>query len=223
MTPKDVSALVMTAATLVTLAAAFRSKSDPEAERRRKLAAVARKLQLQFNPKNDLELPEKFPAVTWLRRGEGRYAYNVMHGPHSGYALTVFDYTFATTGGKGNNYYWSAFVMELRANFPDLTISPESAGSRLMEIFGGPHITFESVAFSHNFRVQSADKKFATEVCHPKMMEYLLTNRDLTIEINGPILALIFEDWLRPETVETNVLRLTEIRTLLPHYLFTNS
>jgi len=30
--------------------------------------------------------------------------------------------------------------------------------------------------------VRSRDKKFAYDVCHPRMMEYLLARRDLAIE-----------------------------------------
>ena len=52
------------------------------------------------------------------------------------------------------------------------------------------------------------------------MMEYLLANKDLTIEIHGTAIALLFEDWLRPQKVEFNLSRLIEIRKLLPDYLF---
>jgi hypothetical protein len=53
------------------------------------------------------------------------------------------------------------------------------------------------------------------------MMEYLLGNQDLTIEVSSSAVAILFEDWLHPEKVEANLLRLIEIRKLLPHYLFT--
>ena len=52
------------------------------------------------------------------------------------------------------------------------------------------------------------------------MMEYLLANQDLTIEINGKVIALLFEVCLQPGKVEHNLSRLVEIRKLLPDYLF---
>ena len=55
------------------------------------------------------------------------------------------------------------------------------------------------------------------------MMEFLLANQDLTIEIWGNALAVLFEDWLRPEKVEANLSRLVEIRSRLPDYLFTQN
>jgi len=195
----------------------FSRKADPEEKRRKDLAALARKLQLQFSPNGDFKLAEKYSFLSWLRRGKIRYAYNVFHGYHLGYPVTVFDYTFSA--GKCD-YYWSAFVVEMKTNFPDVIISHESRESRFAEALGGSHITFESVEFSHVFRVRSSDKKFAFDVCHPKIMEYLLANQDLTIEINGPAVAVLFEDWLRPEKIEAHLSRLIEIRKLLPDYLF---
>jgi hypothetical protein len=201
----------------------FSRKSDPEAKRRKDLAALAQKLHLRFNPGNDCELAEKFSFLSWLRRGDVRYAYNVFHGCHLEYPVTIFDYHFSTPGGGksgGYDYYWSAFVVEMKTNFPDMIISHESRESRLAEALGGSHIAFESAEFTRAFRVRSSDKKFAYDVCHPKMMEYLLANQDLTVEISGAGLAVLFEDWLRPEKIEANLSRLIEIRKLLPDYLF---
>jgi hypothetical protein len=113
-----------------------------------------------------------------------------------------------------------AYVLEMNAGFPDLMIFHQSLGSRLAEAFGGEQLAFESAEFSHAFRVRTLDKKFAYDVCHPQMMEYLLANQDLIIEIRETGLAILFEDWLRPEKLEANLLRLIEIRRLLPDYLF---
>jgi hypothetical protein len=191
---------------------------EPEEVRRRKLAALAQELRLQFSSKSDFKLAERFLFLTWLKRGDVRYAYNVMCGYHLDYLVTVFDYTFSA--GK-YSYYWSAFVLEMKANFPDTIISHESLESRFAGELGVPHITFESAEFTRTFLVRSADKKFAFDVCNPRMMEYLLANKDLTVEIRGGNVAVFFEDWLRPEKIEFNLSRLIDIRKLLPQYLFT--
>ena len=215
------NALPLLVLVIVVTVALCSRKSDPEEKRRKDLASLARKLQLQFSPTGDFKLAEKFAILGWLRRGDVRYAYNVFHGRHEGCPVTIFDYHFSTPGGKsGYDYYWSAFVVEMNANFPDLMISHESRESRLAEALGESHIAFESAEFSHTFRVRSPDKKYAYDVCNSKMMEYLLANKDLTIEIHGPAVAVLFEDWLRPEKVEFNLSRLIEIRKLLPEYLF---
>jgi hypothetical protein len=215
-------ALLVGIVIIILLIVYFRKSApyEPEEVRRRELAALARKLKLEFSPKNDFNLAERFLFLTWLKRGESRnvrYAYNVMHGYHLDYQVTVFDYSFVA--GK-YSYYWSAFVLEMKTNFPDTIISHESLESRFAEELGVPHISFESAEFTRTFLVRSADKKFAFDVCHARMMEYLLANKDLTVEIRGPMLAVFFEDWLRPEKVEFNLSRLIEIRKLLPEYLF---
>ena len=171
------------------------SKPDPEKKRREDLAALAKKLKLRFNPNSDFELAKNYSFLRWLRRGDISYAYNVFYGDHLGFPVTVFDYTFAA--GQ-YNYYWSAFVLKMHTNFPDMIITHENMESRFAEELGESHITFESAEFSHAFRVHCADKKFAFDVCHSKMMEYLLANQDLTIEIRGTAVAVLFEDWLAP-------------------------
>jgi hypothetical protein len=55
------------------------------------------------------------------------------------------------------------------------------------------------------------------------MMEYLLANRDLSIEIENQALALAFDRCLAVEQVEANLQRLVEIRSRLPDYLFSQN
>jgi len=60
-------------------------------------------------------------------------------------------------------------------------------------------------------------------VCNPQMIEYLLANRGLQIEIQGPVILLAFEPQLPVGQIEFNLQRLIEIRSRLPDYLFTNA
>jgi hypothetical protein len=71
--------------------------------------------------------------------------------------------------------------------------------------------------------VRSRDKKFAYDVCHAKMIEYLLANDDLTIEIESHTLAISFDRRLALERIEPNLNRLVQVRSLLPEYVFARS
>ena len=71
--------------------------------------------------------------------------------------------------------------------------------------------------------MRSPDKKFAYDVCNAPMMEYLLANRDLSVEIENQALPLAFDSCLSVEQVEANLRRLIEMRARLPDYLFANS
>ena len=71
--------------------------------------------------------------------------------------------------------------------------------------------------------MRSPDKKFAYDVCNAQMMEYLLANRDVSLELENNALALAFNTRLSVEEIESNLQRLVEIRSRLPQYLFTNA
>ena len=100
-------------------------------------------------------------------------------------------------------------------------ITREGFLSKIAQAFGYDDVDLESAEFSRVFCVRSKNKKFAYDVCHAQMMEYLLANRDLSIEIEGRALALAFGKCLSASEIEMNLGRLLEIRSRLPEYLFT--
>ncbi len=139
----------------------------------------------------------------------------------------MFDYHYEThsTDSKGNrqthHHYFSFFILLLPMSFPELKITREGLLSKIAQALGYDDIDFESAEFSRAFCVRSKDRKFAYDVCNAQMMEYLLANRDLSIEIEGPALALAFDTRLSAAEIEANLQRLLEIRLRLPDYLFT--
>jgi len=198
-------------------------------KRREALSALAARLGLDFNPAEDYGLADRFEFLDQLAKGENRYARNVLSGTYQQNQVLAFDYHYEThsTDSKGNrtteHHWFSFFILTLPALFPDLTIRRENFLTKIAEVFGYQDINFESAEFSKTFCVRSKDKKFAFDVCNAKMMEYLLANRDLSIEIENQALALAFDRCLAVEQVEANLQRLVEIRSLLPDYLFTNT
>jgi hypothetical protein len=188
-----------------------------EQDRRRSLAALARKLRMQFHPNLDFEFARRYLFLSWLNRGVNNCASNVFEGVQQGSPVTFFDYS--CTAGKAT-FYWSAYVLAASGNFPELLISHESRESRAPETPGEAQIAFESAGFSRTFRVRAADKKFASDICCPRLLEFLQANKDLTLEIRGNAVAVLFEDWLHPDKVERDLARIGEIRKLLPAYLF---
>ena len=55
------------------------------------------------------------------------------------------------------------------------------------------------------------------------MMEYLLANRDLSVEIENQAASLLFNSCLSFDQIESNLNRLAQIRSLMPDYLFTQN
>ncbi len=198
-------------------------------KRREELFELAARLGLNFSPGNDSELPERFGFLDKLAQGSNRYAFNIISGSFRQNQVLVFDYHYEThsTDSKGHtqthHHYFSFFILLLPMSFPELKITREGLLSKIAQALGYEDIDFESAEFSRAFCVRSRDRKFAYDVCNPQMMEYLLANRDLSIEIEGPALALAFDTRLSAAEIEGNLQRLLEIRLRLPDYLFTQA
>jgi len=198
-------------------------------KRRQAMMELAARLGLRFDPRKDWDLAERYNFLDKLRAGSNRYAFNTLSGDYQGHAVTAFDYHYEThsTDSKGHrqthHHYFSCFILRLPRSFPELVIGREGFFSKVAQAFGYDDIDFESYEFSRKFCVRSPNKKFAYDVCHARMMEYLLTNDDLTIEIDQDSLALTFGSRLSPDGIEANLNRLVALRSLLPEYLFSGS
>jgi len=190
-------------------------------KRREAMATLAAKLGLSFEPNKNWDIARRYCFLDKLRAGSNRYAFNILSGNYQGHDVTIFDYHYRTGSGKNTqHHYISFFILHLLASFPELVIGPEGIFSKMAQALGYDDIDFESYEFSRKFCVRSRDKKFAYDVCNARMIEYLLSNTDLTIEIEGEALAVSFGSRLAPEQIEPNLNRLITVRSILPEYLF---
>jgi|SRR5665213_809081 len=197
-------------------------------KRREGLFELAQRLNLNFNAGQDCGIPGQFGFLKQLDQGQNRYATNVLSGTYQQNEILAFDYHYETyyydKNGRHTEHHWfSFFILTLPVTFPDLTIRRENFFTKVAEAFGYQDIKFESAEFSKTFLVRSPDKKFAYDVCNAQMMDYLLANRDLSIEFENEVIALVTGTRLAVEQFELNLKRLIEIRSRLPEYLFTNA
>lgn len=196
-------------------------------KRREAMQALATRLGLRFNPDHDYQVGGYYGFLDDLAHGDNRYAFNVLAGQYGGSDVMAFDYHYEThsTDSKGrrqtHHHYLSVFTLSLPLSFPELRITKEGFFSKIAQAFGYQDIDFESAEFSRAFCVRSRDKKFAYDFCNAQMMEYLLANRDLSIELEGRTLAFAFNGQLNVEQIEPNLGRLLQVRSLMPEYLFT--
>jgi hypothetical protein len=195
-------------------------------KRREGLFELAQRLSLDFDAGQDDGIPERFSFLKEFAQGSNRYAINILSGTYQQQRVLAFDYHYETytydKNGRHTQHHWFSYlILTLPAAFPELTIWREGFFTKIAEVFGYQDINFESAEFSGAFNVRSPDKKFAYDVCNARMMEYLLANRDLSIEIENEAIALAFTSRLSVEQFELNLQRLVEIRSRLPEYLFT--
>lgn len=197
-------------------------------KRREAFELVAARLGLRFTAEKDRGIADRYSFLNKLDQGSNRYAYNILSGNYANHEVMVFDYHYETYSrdNKGNrqthHHYFSFFMLMMERQFPELTIGPEGFLSKFAQAFGYDDIDFESHEFSRSFCVRSKDKKFAYDFCHARAMEYLLSNPDLVIEIDGPVLAIAFSRCLEPEQIPGNLQRLVALREMMPAYLFPN-
>lgn len=197
-------------------------------KRRAGLLELAQRLKLDFDPSENYSFANEYGFLKKLAQGDNRYACNVLSGKYQNYDVLAFDYHYQVTthgknGSQTTHYRFSVFLLQMPMVFPDLTIRHENFFLKVAEAFGYQDINFESAEFSKTFNVRCQNKKFAYDVCNAKMIEFLLANRDLSLEIENQVIALVFNSCLSVDKVEQNLNRLVQIRSLMPDYLFTQN
>ena len=195
-------------------------------KRRQAMLALAARLGLRFDPSEDRSIAKRYRFLNQLCQGDNRYAFNVLSGKYKDHDVMAFDFHYEeeSTNSKGeretDDYYFSFFILNLPRSFPELTIGRETFFSKIGQALGYDDIDFESHEFSRKFCVRSKDKKFAYDFCNVKMIEYFLSNTDLTVEVENNAMGIYFSSRLEPEKIEPNHERLVKIRSLMPNYLF---
>jgi hypothetical protein len=197
------------------------------AEKRRKaLAAWAEAHGLRFTAGREPGFDDRYPGFESLRKGSGRYAYNVMRGPWNARALQAFDYHYEThtTDSKGRrqtqHHHFSAIILDS----PDvplkpLFIRPEGLFDKVTEFFGFDDIDFESAEFSRKFYVKAPDRKWAYDVIHQRAMEFLLARPAFTIQFEPRCVLVCRNGTCAPEEFAQAVETAEGMLDRLPEYV----
>jgi hypothetical protein len=202
-----------------------------QAQRVEELSQLARRLKLDFQGGQNPDVAKKYPYLDRLEsvtEGSDHYSLNVFAGRYEGHPITIFEYHYATAGTWWWSPSWvihnyiSLFVLELNADFPELTIGAEGGGlfKAIGEIFGGGDIDFESHEFSEKFEVKSTSKKFAYDFCNVQMMTYLLERPIMLVEVEGGALSVGADGQHSESEIEISLRHLARMRSLMPNYLF---
>ena len=159
------------------------------------MTALAQQLGWQFDPSRDSEHDGLYSQFEIFRRGHSRYAYNTLHGTMTingeQCPVKMGDFHYRVTSGSGKSrstrtYEFSYAVVELSyVRQPDLFIRAEGIFDSLAGALGFDDIDFESAEFSKQFHVTSSDKRFAYDVVHSGMIEFLMGEEPPIVDIEA--------------------------------------
>ncbi|HEX5053513.1 MAG TPA: hypothetical protein VFZ65_17170 [Planctomycetota bacterium] len=189
--------IVIAVIALLAVAAYFGWKA--EKERREALAALADELGLRFDAGDDADHDDYYAQFEIFRRGHSRVARNTLLGTLELFAQPCrvrcgdFRYKVTRSNGKSTStstYRFSYVIVHPPWDTPPLLIRPEGLFDKIKGAFGFDDIDFESDEFSRKFFVQSTDKRFAYDVLHPRMMEFLLAEQPPMLDIEDGALCL---------------------------------
>lgn len=160
------------------------------AKRRKELLVWAKANGWFFSSEKDRGFDDRFPDFKLLRKGDNRYAYNIIQGKWDGKSLLAFDYHYEThsVNSKGrrqtHHHYFSGVIMDGNLPLKPLFIRPEGFFDKITEFFGADDIDFESAEFSRKFFVKAGDRRWAYDVLHARTIEFLLQSPRFTIQFD---------------------------------------
>jgi hypothetical protein len=162
-------------------------------KRREAMGDLAIELGWNIDPWPDNSHDEEYAHFEIFTRGHSRSAYNTLTGyinvKDHDWPAKMGDFTYKVTRSSGKRtqtttYRFSYMILETPYMMaPALLIRPEGFMDKLAGAFGFDDIDFESEEFSRRFHVKSRDKKFAYDICHPRMMAFLLATRPPCVDI----------------------------------------
>jgi hypothetical protein len=190
------------------------------AKRRRELTAWAAARGLSFTEGRVDDFDRKYPEFGCLQRGENRYASNLIRGRWGEREILGFDYHYVIHSGKNRHtHVFSAMIVTSHIPLQPLHIRPENIFDKVTEFFGADDIDFESAEFSRKFFVKALDKRWAYDVIHPRVMEFLLASPHFNIEF-GLISVMAYRQGLfKPADFEAACQVVAGILDQLPEYV----
>lgn len=197
-----------------------------EAKRRAALEQLAASLGLQFSKEDPIGIPGTFAQFDLFKRGETRYAYNVIHGAIESrdFCACDFRYTTTTYDNKGNpqttTTYCSVAIAQLNGPVPAVWLRPENFLDKAAHLVGFHDLEFESAEFNRAFHVKAANREIAFDILNAQTMQRLLSSPFRHIEFNGDAVLVFRENLWQPEQFAAALDLTRSLAEGLPNYLW---
>ncbi len=190
-------------------------------DRRQRLAAYAAAKGWRYEREQPL-LIDRFSGPPF-GIGESRRAYNAVYGTHGGRALVSFDYEYETRTvdqKQTQTHVFTVLALDMGVLMPPLRVDPEGFLDRVVGgIFGGD-IDLESEEFNSAFSVSCPDRRFASDVLHPRMMEHLLRYPQLGWRFEQDSILVVAAGSRDPAQLEATLEVMDGITALVPEFVW---
>lgn len=157
--------------------------------------------------------------------GDSRRATNCLYGSHDGRHVVAFDYQYETTSGTGEDrrtttHRYSVVAMSLGTVMPRLAVSPEGPVGRFFGRLTNKDIELESEDFNRAFTVTADDRRFASDVLHPQMMQTLLQWPGLGWRFEGDSMLVIRSGGHQPSEIDATLAVMDAITDQVPDFVW---
>ncbi|MCD4535165.1 DUF3137 domain-containing protein [Nocardioides sp. cx-169] len=157
--------------------------------------------------------------------GSSRRATNCLYGAHDGRPMVAFDYRYTTSSGTGDDHStethtYSVVAMSLGVPVPPLAVSPEGPVGRFFGRLTNRDIELESEDFNRAFTVLAHDRRFASDVLHPQMMQMLLQWPALGWRFEGDSMLVVRAGDHEPHEVDATLAVMDAILDRVPEHVW---
>lgn len=139
----------------------------------------------------------------------------------------TFYFSYTVTSGSGDNrssttYHHHVTCIFFHLKTPLLEVTRENFGTKFTKFFGAQDIQFESEEFNKAWRIQADNLKFAHDVLHPRMMEYLMTlvSSGLSFVLPGDCVMVFNKDVLKMSAVDPMIAVCNRIMDQIPAHVY---
>lgn len=162
-------------------------------------------------------------------QGHARHANQVLSGTVGNRSMVAFEYTYDTTTTdtdtdghtttREESHHYHIVALGLGAAVPRLDLTPEGFFSRAIGRLTNSDIELESEDFNRAFTLSGEDRKFASDIMHPQMMEYLLAYPKQSLRFVGSHCLTIEFGTLDPTEIQPRVDYLIGVADKVPAFV----
>ena len=162
--------------------------------------------------------------------GHDRRAENVLTGAFESRTFAAFDYSYRTTETSTDSdghtttheetHNFSVAAVDVGVVCPNLHVSPEGFFGRAIGKLTNHDIQLESEEFNRAFTVHCEDRKFASDVLHPRLMEALLTFRDIEWRFDRSWIVTVSSGGHNPAEVDRALTSISSVVDAIPDFVW---